>query len=301
MGNIFVLYHSNCRDGFAAAWSAWKRFGEGAKYIPCGYGKEPPKMPDGSKVYIVDFSFPKATLLALAERMTMVVVLDHHKSAMEDLAGLPTVDDRENSEDGVLGVDFNMDKSGARLAWEYFHPGEELPPLVLWIEDRDLWKFTFPETKRFGAFINSIPMEFDVWDNIVEAMEDMDDAEENYLLQGEAILRMMSKDADRMCWGRTIRTSDDRPTVVLVNATTHFSEVCERLLELEPKADFACVYGINQKYGNVLFSLRSRPGTDCDVGAIAKQFGGGGHKHSAGFKLESNSIQLQHVFGGILQ
>jgi hypothetical protein len=53
----YVLYHSNCYDGFGAAYAAWKKFGdEGTKYLPVSYGFPPPEMPDAKAVSIVDFS-----------------------------------------------------------------------------------------------------------------------------------------------------------------------------------------------------------------------------------------------------
>ena len=38
--------------------------------------------------------------------------------------------------------------------------------------------------------------------------------------------------------------------------------------------------------GNYIYSLRSRADSGIDVSAIAKKYGGGGHKNAAGFKLE---------------
>ena len=32
--NIVIIYHTDCRDGFGAAWAAWKKFGDSATYIP---------------------------------------------------------------------------------------------------------------------------------------------------------------------------------------------------------------------------------------------------------------------------
>lgn len=111
MKNI-VLYHGNCFDGIASAWAAWKKFGDNAKYVPVTYPND--KLPvllldtDIEAVYIVDFSFKRDLLLALKERVNKLVVLDHHKTAEADLKRL----------DFCI---FDMEKSGARLTWEYFH------------------------------------------------------------------------------------------------------------------------------------------------------------------------------------
>jgi oligoribonuclease NrnB/cAMP/cGMP phosphodiesterase (DHH superfamily) len=43
----------------------------------------------GKWVVIVDFSFPYATLVAMAETAVSVLILDHHKTAQADLQELP--------------------------------------------------------------------------------------------------------------------------------------------------------------------------------------------------------------------
>ena len=35
--SIVVIYHGRCRDGFAAAYAAWKKFGDKASYLPFLY------------------------------------------------------------------------------------------------------------------------------------------------------------------------------------------------------------------------------------------------------------------------
>ena len=62
-------------------------------------------------------------------KVSKLVVLDHHKSAAEKLTGY-------QCRCGV--VHFDMNKSGARLAWEFFHPDKPVPGLIRYIEDRDI-------------------------------------------------------------------------------------------------------------------------------------------------------------------
>src|SRR5690606_18083449 len=86
-----------------------------------------------AEVYILDFSYNKETLLHLSHFVKKIVVLDHHITAKEDLEDLPF-------------AFFDMDKSGAVLAWEYFRPGVPVPKLLLHVQDRDLWKFKLDNT-----------------------------------------------------------------------------------------------------------------------------------------------------------
>lgn len=85
--SVYILFHAHCPDGFGAAYAAWKRFGDQATYLPVRHGDSPPDMPAGSEVYIIDYAFKRPVLLELAAHHTLKV-LDHHRTAAEDLAGL---------------------------------------------------------------------------------------------------------------------------------------------------------------------------------------------------------------------
>lgn len=38
--DICVVYHANCADGLGSAYSAWKKFGDNASYIPHDYNQK---------------------------------------------------------------------------------------------------------------------------------------------------------------------------------------------------------------------------------------------------------------------
>ena len=137
------MFHGrSCPDGFAAALAAWRYYGGQAELVGLDHGDTqsvddlPPLA--GRAVYILDFSFSEDILRAIEERAERLVLLDHHKSAAEKLTGFAC-------RCGV--VHFDMDKSGARLAWEFFHPEETLPDLVRYVEDRDLWNWQYPRVR----------------------------------------------------------------------------------------------------------------------------------------------------------
>jgi hypothetical protein len=68
--------------------------------------------------------------------------------------------------------------------------------------------------------------------------------------------------------------------VYAVNSTVNFSEVAG---ELAKKGPFGVVWFVRSD-GKYQYSLRSEG--DFDVSAIAKSFGGGGHKNAAGFEAD---------------
>lgn len=251
------MYHANCFDGFGAAWAAWKALGDRATYIPVKHGNPPPELPADAKVFILDFAYPKNVLLDLQQRVAGLTLLDHHKTAQEDLCGL----------DFVI---FDMHKSGAMLAWEYWHPGTTIPDLVAYISDRDLWQFVLPQSREVFAAICSYPMDFQIWDNF----------DINTLKQeGAVIMRLQTQLVSSMC-DQVIFKEIAGYRVPVANASTFFSDVPHELCLRYPDAPFAAYY-FDRGDGKRQWGLRSIG--EFDVSAVAKQFGGGGHLNAAGF------------------
>lgn len=258
MNTTHVLYHAECQDGFGGAWAAWRALGGGAQYIPVQHGDPPPPIPEGARVVIVDFAYPRDVILGLRERVGSLTILDHHKTAEEALRGLP---------DTV----FDMHKSGAMLAWEYFHPGQAPPPLIGYVQDRDLWRFELPHSREVNAALGSYPQDFETWNGIdVQRLLD----------EGRAILRFRDQTiASIISHARTADVGGHR--VPVVNATAHWSDVGEALLQRNPEAPFVALY-FDDAEGRRRWSLRSRG--EFDVAELAKRFGGGGHRAAAGFR-----------------
>ena len=149
-----VIYHASCADGFAAAFAAWSKFGDEAEYLPMQYGGGPEvqdirDLCDEREVYVLDFSFPRPVMDALFECAAHVVWLDHHKTAFEmwlaDKPDFAPTAGKERFETYGLAtgrkIVLDPEKSGAVLAWEYFHPGTEVPLLIKHIDDYDRWQF----------------------------------------------------------------------------------------------------------------------------------------------------------------
>ncbi len=261
---IHVLYHAACDDGFGAAYVAWKHFGDQAVYTPVKYGDALPDIETGSQVFIVDFSYPRPMLEALAEDC-QVVVLDHHKTSQEDLAGL------------AFAI-FDMDRSGAGMAWDYFHPdGGPRPPLIDHIEDRDLWRFALDGTKQISSGLRSRKMDFETWDFYAWHVGQLYD-------DGVAIERYIQRLCENLAEDAYIAEWSEGP-VLVVNAPGQLtSELADYLLEMERyqgnQVLFVAAY--KDMADRRLWSLRSRG--DFDVGAVGKARGGGGHKNAAGFR-----------------
>lgn len=297
----YILYHGNCPDGFGAAFAAWLRFGDDAEYIPVNYGKEVPDMLTGeTEVYILDFSYPTKIINQLITMHCKVVVLDHHHTAKMELESLM----EEMDADPYL-VRFDMNKSGAVMAWEYFHK-EPVPEFFLYLQDRDLWHFKLPQSREVSMALRSYPYDFKKWSQISALVQQgqiyelpgimLDDLKK----QGVHCRRLTEQQVENMARNHRFFEFRDccdsswslEPTTVkpcrtelgyvvpVANASVFFSEVGEKLLEMYPDAPFSAYYS-DRSDGKRQWGLRSREGFDCSV--IARHFGGGGHKAAAGF------------------
>jgi oligoribonuclease NrnB/cAMP/cGMP phosphodiesterase (DHH superfamily) len=263
--NPLCIYHGNCADGFGSAWVVWKSLNKSADLVDfyAGvYGQAPPDVTDRD-VYMVDFSYKRPVLLEMADKARTITILDHHKTAAEDLKGMPA----------NVDTVFDMEHSGAILTWDYFYEGEP-PQLLKHIEDRDLWRFALAGTREIQANVFSYPYDFAVWDELMaRPVTDL-------IAEGRAIERKHHKDIAELLGVVTRRMVIGGHNVPVANLPyIHVSDAAHALAKGEP---FAGCYWDTPK-GRV-FGLRS---TDAgiDVSEIAKQYGGGGHRNASGFTL----------------
>jgi uncharacterized protein len=260
--NKLCIYHGNCADGFTSAWVVRKALGEAVDFHHAAYGDAPPDV-EGRDVVMVDFSYKRPLLETIRDQASSVLILDHHKTAEADLKDLP----------GVASV-FDMNRSGAGITWDYFFPHEPRPQLLNHVEDRDLWRFALRKTREIQASVFAYPYEFPVWDFLMSASLD------DLAAQGEAIERKHFKDVRELIQVATRRMKIGGHDVPVANLPyTMASDAGHILAKNEPFA--ACYYDTP---GARIFSLRSAP-DGLDVSEIAKQYGGGGHKHASGFRL----------------
>lgn len=265
------IYHAFCADGFGAAWIVRRAYGGEVDFHPASYGQEPPDVRDRD-VIMVDFSYKRSMIDTMRTAAQSILILDHHKTAQDDLRGLPTPDDQYLRENMGISALFDMERSGAGLAWDYFFPDLPRPRLVNHIEDRDLWRFSMPGTREVQANVFSYPYDFAVWDRLMSTDPDL------LIAEGGAIERKHHKDVAELVGASRRTMIIGGHTVPVANLPyTLTSDAGHLMAQGEP---FAACY-LDTSKGRT-FSLRS---TDAglDVSEIAKAYGGGGHRNAAGF------------------
>jgi hypothetical protein len=254
-----VLYHANCPDGFGAAWAIWKKY-PSAVFVPVDHGQPLPVDPTGRNLLIVDFSYPRPMLEGIAKSAAAIQVLDHHITAKQALADLSY-------------AEFDLNKSGAVLAWEWAHR-MPAPWLLEYVQDKDLFTWKLPGSREINAALSAYPYDFTIWDGMKRDVLEQ---------EGRAILRYEHKLVEQILQ-EMVMVEFEGETVPCVQSAILTSQIGERLA-----ATFAFCLIWHDRHGRRYFSLRSREG-GADVARIAVKYGGGGHPHAAGFSVSLDPI-----------
>ena len=271
-----IIYHGRrCPDGFGAALAAWLYYcadgADGAEFLALDHGdvQSMADLPaiDGRAVYILDFSFSRELLSSIEQRAAKLVMLDHHKSAAEKLTGF-------TCRCGV--VHFDMHKSGARLAWEFFHPEQPVPQLLQYIEDRDIWKWEFPESASFLSALDMEPQTFERWQEIATFNTEQI---HTFMARGGAMDEKYRKLAADIAEGAQPLTFNG-VTGLMVNAPGVFHSLVGHILSAKT-GTFGLMWSASSS--GVKAGLRAQRNFDCI--ALAESMGGGGHAQACGFKM----------------
>ena len=284
--NPLVIYHGrNCPDGFASALAAWLFYQGKAEFLGLDHGdiKSLADLPmlDGRAVYILDFSFSAEILRGIEARAAKLVMLDHHKSAAESLGEF-------ECKCGV--VHFDMHKSGAKLAWEFFQSEQPVPDLVRYVEDRDIWVWQYPESAGFLAALDMEPFDFQRWHEIA-----LFDAAQltSYIDRGHAMDEKFSKLAADLAKGASA-VSFNGQGGLMINAPGVFHSLVGDILSKQ-SGTFALMWTVD-KSGIVKVGLRSQRDYNCIP--LAESMGGGGHAQACGFKMGAD--RLLDLLSGVL-
>ncbi len=268
------FYHAGCPDGFGAAWAVWKAWGERAEYRPRGHSDALRADEHlGDEIVFADIAPSNASLRALAGVAGSLVVLDHHVSARERYESDPQLVARVR--EGGHMVHFDLDHSGAVLAWRHFHPEEPLPPLLDYVQDMDLWRWKLPRSDEVNAALASHPRRFEVWDGLAAA------GIERLAEEGVPLLRAQRLEVERaLQTAHTITLRGRR--VEAVNAVTHRSRIGHELAQRE---HFGLPCGAVYRLAGRRVDVSIYSVGEFDVAQLAAEYGGGGHRNAAGFTV----------------
>lgn len=272
MSKTVVIYHGNCNDGFGAAYSAWKFFGDKAEYIPVEHALEKGFPFDkidvvGKDVFILDFAYDRNSMQELMKKAKHVQLIDHHESAKNELAGLSC-------------CHFDMNQSGAMLAWKAFHPKKPVPYLMELLQDRDLWTKIYKESDDFFNASNFFPKTFEYWDKLsnTESVEYKKALEIGRILtenQTKQVLEIAEKNVQKIIISGI--------EGYIVNASHQMTSELGSYLSSQSKT-FAVLWYEN---ANGLISCSLRSDKNFNSLPLTQFLGGGGHKQASGCKIST--------------
>jgi oligoribonuclease NrnB/cAMP/cGMP phosphodiesterase (DHH superfamily) len=266
-----LFYHDRCPDGFGSAYAFWSKFGDSIAYQPLNHNDMPNldlSIYKDKRVFMADICFKRKQMLELNDIAGELLVLDHHKTAMEDLKGLDF-------------CRFDMNRSGAIMSWDYLFK-RKAPRLLRFIQDRDLWTWNYKNSEKILLYVDSMGFDFNKWKDLEIEIEDGPDFS-LALEKGQSIMRYRDRIISNMM-GYSYTMNIRGYNVPVINAPFFRSEMVGAMAQKE-NIPFAAGYNFDGEF--YMFSLRSR-NDGVDVAKIAESFpGGGGHRCASGFTVKS--------------
>lgn len=271
--NIIVLYHGDCPDGFGAAFAAWKKFKEEAHYEALSRSDAPPlELAQGKEVYLLDFTFNRQEDVdALAKASASLTILDHHEGV-------------EAQTKSVESHVYDSNRSGAGIAWDYFHDNAPRPKLIDYLEDDDLFRFKHADTRAVLAYLGLSPFSFEAWNEVMEILEDTDRSVP-FLQKAHTYAECFQKLAE-LSVRKAKFVEFEGHTVAF--ATAHPYKPIKSLvgnLLAKQYPPFAIVVTAHP----LGYGVSMRGDGSVDLTKIAQKYGGNGHPSSVGFLVPNNA------------
>ena len=294
-----IFAHSHCTDGLVAAsimkYSLQMQHNIEPEVIFVSYGKEKEALEKANidsdtTVYCVDFAFNRELTLELCKLAAKVIVLDHHKTANENLHDLKT---HYN-----FNFIYDVEKSGASIVRDYckqhlnlyshikLNQEEILNKVVNMVEDRDLWLFKLPMTKEFAEYIFAYMQPNDIDKMSIILFKYNFDNLKEICQMGSTIMEYKNNIIEKKLKSYVpVYFHVDNTKLIIINETQP-DLVSQLGNELCKKYNVpVCLYNISGSESSnelsVSLSFRSMDHLE-PVDSIARLFSGGGHKNSAG-------------------
>lgn len=319
--HAIVYYHNPCPDGIAGAWCSWNYY-EGFRHSVEYQGCRPEEEITAKllkrkgtgdlknvTIYFIDI-LPTRDIPGLCAAAKQVVIMDHHKTNSEYINTVWNTPTCQN-----LTVVFDLERSGAQIAWDYFNPGTERPWFIDYIGDRDLWAWKLPNSRAINSglqnqgYLDSLGDFYTFWrtnkdtepEIVMKQLADCGKAIETYQARiieqakknAVSIAYILEDGSEPYVWAGTINQD-------LVSELGNI--LAERELPCGEMPFFSVIYSYDIIKDEYKLSLRSsdKNPNAADVSAIAKRLdsNGGGHKHAAGCKI---SREMFWVYFGSLE
>jgi oligoribonuclease NrnB/cAMP/cGMP phosphodiesterase (DHH superfamily) len=280
-----IVFHYPCQDGLSSAWVAYYYYkinfpSKTLRLFPAQHGKELIYDMVGENILFMDFCPSLEVIDLLRSKRNEIYILDHHITAKDSLTDCPF-------------ANFNMDKAGVGLTWEYFFPESDkpIPRFLAMIQERDLWKFRIEQTQEFsnGLFFESeclatFEQKFALFEELYTNPEKLDQ-----VIQLGTILNNHKQMKITSIVKKTIEKKyyctdklGNSISIICYNCSADIASDLGNALSSE-HCDMAILWTYDHLAEIYHYSLRSTNKVDC--ARLAKKYlEGGGHPNAAGGK-----------------
>lgn len=243
--------------------------------IPITYGEAFPweSLTDPDEiVFMVDFSLQPFDDMERLNKMVKLVWIDHHKTALDEAYNRGFL--------ASAGQLISTEYAGCELTWKYLYDKASIPTFVYYLGRYDVWKHeNVPGALEFqyglrgrGPCWPDDPIWKDLYD---------DKTVHDIVCEGTLLLKHERTQNAIYMKACGFESSLDGYKCIAVNKGSASSMMFDSVYDPE-KHDIMVTFVYRRpKYCTV--SLYTKK-DDIDVSAIAKKYGGGGHKQAAGFQ-----------------
>ena len=320
---VLIAYHDNCIDGFTSAVILMEALDADGmaydsiamKYTEASYQALINKAKEYKPNYIevVDFSIPHDIIdkLSAIPHFTRGYITDHHKTAFQLYAkGMGVTEDSkliaainpqwdvvlDNAESGASLIMLDLIKRDCISP----DTAERYTNLIKYVKDYDLWQYKYEdETRWVHHYLSNIEHTWENW-RLVAQLLNSEEGRQVIFVKGAELRLAHTKQAEAAV-GRAYRFNLDGYVGLItgVEDASLINDVGEALAKKSGTFGAVVPYFDPQATDfdpNKLISWSLRSIGDFDVSAIAKKFGGGGHKNAAGF-----TVTMQQTLDAILK
>lgn len=300
--NLLIIYHQkndkeDCPDGICSAWIAYRNISSynlydsievtGDYYLAeQDYLKDSYQFPFDVKdkdVILVDFAYPSHILEWLSIVTNSVLVIDHHKSRMNDLKDLSK----------YIQLSFSLTECGATLTWNYFYPNKPQPWFLPHVKNRDIGSNGYYEGNCSESEAVTIAIQhltkglvgkeaFKVYEYLLSVNKEEVVTEDIYK-QLEERNEILQYELDK--WdGELMKVGEYVVPIYRLEslAYAHYSLVGSKAaIEHKSLYPFVAIVCDNPK----IISLRAAKDSLVDLSILSKSLGGGGHPRAAGYTI----------------
>jgi len=273
------FYHSADLDGHCSGAIIKQKYPE-CEMIGINYGDEFPwgDIKEGEVVYMVDFCLQPFVDMDRLNSLCNLHWIDHHITAIEE--------SRHPQFLASGGQFLDIGRAGCELTWAYVHGSSkpyEIPWPIYLLGRYDVWDHSDTEVLPFQYGMRQIedtlPDNQEMWQKLFRGETDYLDI----VTQGKLILAYEKSQNAKFCNAYAFETSLNGFTAICVNRGFINSKVFDSVFD--PAIHALMITFVRMKLPARTWRVSVYAETDdIDCSAIAKVYGGGGHKNAAGFQ-----------------